>query len=300
MQALTGLDDLGLLPGHAPRIHFTYLDPDHRAAGKRVNDSATVGDSFTAAYLPDIVVISENKDTAIHFPPLTRGVSVEGVGKGGKTPAAFVWIREAPVVIYWGDIARDGFEILNGYRIDFDRDIDSILMGPETCETYEEFGTDYDQHCRLLEPGDPKPVDRLHDDERSVYLCILNDGHAGHRRVEQERLPLSVHLKPTVVVREGWLVDPSDFVGDVVLDEVGPPGVDVARYLNYHEDPGGLSQALGRNAIESVQQVAIPLPEASDGHWVKMAAPVLEGASDAPVPAAGRLARFMPPSSPRQ
>ncbi|MDT0615538.1 hypothetical protein [Streptomyces lancefieldiae] len=48
-----------------------------------------------------------------------------------------------------------------------------------------------------------------------------------------------VHLRPSVVVREGWLVDPSDFVGDVVLDEVCPPGVGVARYLNYHETPAG-------------------------------------------------------------
>ncbi|MDR6987570.1 hypothetical protein J2Y66_002052 [Paenarthrobacter nitroguajacolicus] len=27
VQALTGIDDLALLPGHPPRIHFTYLDP---------------------------------------------------------------------------------------------------------------------------------------------------------------------------------------------------------------------------------------------------------------------------------
>jgi hypothetical protein len=33
--ALTGADDLGLLPPHPPRIHFTYLDPGHRAAGGR-------------------------------------------------------------------------------------------------------------------------------------------------------------------------------------------------------------------------------------------------------------------------
>ena len=54
-----------------------------------------------------------------------------------------------------------------------------------------------------------------------------------------------VLLTPSVVVREGWLIDPANFAGDVVLDEVCPPGVDVARYLNHHEDPGGLSLALG-------------------------------------------------------
>lgn len=108
-----------------------------------------------------------------------------------------------------------------------------------------------------------------------------------------------VHLKPSVVVREGWLIDPSNFVGDVVLDEVCPPGVDVARYLNYHEDPGGLSLALGRDAIAGVQQVAVPLADAWSGDWVREAVAVLDGASDALVPATGRLSRFMRPSSAR-
>lgn len=102
VQALTGIDDLGLLPGHPPRIHFTYLDPGHLGAGGRVHDSATTGDSFRPAYQPEIVVFSENKDTAIHFPPLAGGISVEGVGKDGKTPASFPWIRDAPVLVYWG------------------------------------------------------------------------------------------------------------------------------------------------------------------------------------------------------
>ncbi|MGD4206361.1 DUF3322 domain-containing protein, partial [Xanthomonas citri pv. citri] len=32
---LAGLDDLGLLPAHPSRIHFTYLDPRHLQAGGR-------------------------------------------------------------------------------------------------------------------------------------------------------------------------------------------------------------------------------------------------------------------------
>lgn len=108
-----------------------------------------------------------------------------------------------------------------------------------------------------------------------------------------------VYLKPSIAVREGWLIDPSNFVGDVVLDEVCPPGVDVARYLNYHEDPGGLSLALGREAIAGVRRVPVPLPDACDDDWVRGAVVALESASDALVPATGRLVRFMPPSSPR-
>ncbi|MFE6938405.1 hypothetical protein [Streptomyces chartreusis] len=106
-----------------------------------------------------------------------------------------------------------------------------------------------------------------------------------------------VRLMPSVVVRQGWLIDPSDFVGDVVLDEVCPPGVDVARYLNYHEDPGGLSLALGRDAIAGVQQVPVPLPDTWDGGWVRDAVAALEGVSGTVVPATGKPARLMRTSS---
>jgi hypothetical protein len=200
VQALTGLEDLGLLPGHPPRIHFTYLDPGHLAAGGRVHDSATAGDSFAPAYLPEVVVISENKDTAIHFPALAGGISVEGVGKGGKTPASFPWIRDAPVLVYWGDIDRDGYEILDGYRADFGRDIDSILMGPEDYDAYEIFGTELDQTGRALQSGSPRPAERLRPEEREVYLRLLDPQHTGHRRVEQERIPLAGALEKVEVV----------------------------------------------------------------------------------------------------
>jgi hypothetical protein len=80
-----------------------------------------------------------------------------------------------------------------------------------------------------------------------------------------------VRLLPTVRLREGWLIDPSNFVGDVVLDEVCPPGIDVARYLNYHENPGALSLALGRAAIASTQQIAIPPLFSGDPDWIATA-----------------------------
>ncbi len=108
-----------------------------------------------------------------------------------------------------------------------------------------------------------------------------------------------VHLKPSVVVREDWLIDPSNFVGDVVLEEVCPPGVDIARYLNYHEDPGGLSLAVGRDAIAGVQRVAVPPAASWDDDWVRESLAALAAASDTVVPTTGRLSRFIRPSSPQ-
>ncbi|WP_369044635.1 hypothetical protein [Sinomonas sp. P10A9] len=110
-----------------------------------------------------------------------------------------------------------------------------------------------------------------------------------------------VHLKPSVAVREGWLIDPSNIVGDVVLDEVCSQEVDVARYLNYHEDPGGLSLAMGRDAIAGVQQIAIPLPDSWDAAWVEYAVATLDEAKDSRerlAPPTGRLGRFLPPPPP--
>lgn len=110
-----------------------------------------------------------------------------------------------------------------------------------------------------------------------------------------------VLLKPSVVVQDGWVIDPSNFVGDVVLEGVFPPGVDVACYLNYHEYPIGLSLALGREAIESVQQIAVPLPGTWDDDWVRDAVAVLDDASESePAPPATiSFARFVPPTPPR-
>lgn len=108
-----------------------------------------------------------------------------------------------------------------------------------------------------------------------------------------------VRLRPDVVVREGWVVDPSNCVGDVALDGVCPPGIDVARYLNYHEDPGGLSLALGRDAIASVQQVALPLPDHGLAGWRNRAVAALECASVDRVPTKDILGRCRPGSSRR-
>ncbi|MEV6820951.1 Wadjet anti-phage system protein JetD domain-containing protein [Nocardiopsis dassonvillei] len=191
VQALTGLDDLGLRPAHPSRIHFTYLDPAYRATGARVHDSATVGDTFTPAYRPGVVLISENKDTAIHFPPTPGGIAVEGHGFGGRTAAAFAWLAGAPRLFYWGDIDRHGYEILNGFRAD-GLPVTSILMGLDTYDAYERYGTNTDKNGAAIKPGTPKPLAHLVDSERVVYLRLLDADHTGYRRLEQERIPLTV------------------------------------------------------------------------------------------------------------
>lgn len=111
----------------------------------------------TLAYRPQVVVISENKDTALYFPELPGAVSVEGVGKGGATAAKFEWLVNAPLVVYWGDMDADGLEILDGFRA-AGVPARSILMDVDAYEELQRFGTDQDAKGRPLTNRDPRAV----------------------------------------------------------------------------------------------------------------------------------------------
>lgn len=207
---LAGLPELGLAPGHPPRIHFTYLDPEHLDGGGRRHDSATVGDATTPVYPPSLVLISENKDTAVGFPPVHGGVAVEGGGAGGRTAAAIDWLRQAPTVVYWGDLDADGFAILDGYRA-AGVPARSILMDVATYDRYAEFGTSLDKHGSSIVPGRRRDLAHLTAPERELYLRLTDPDFDGHRRLEQERIPLSHALTSLL---EAKLLSPDG----------GPPG----------------------------------------------------------------------------
>lgn len=220
--------DLGLLPPHPPRIHFTYLDPAYRASGRRRHDSATVGDTAQPAYQPTVVIISENKDTAIHFPPLSGGVSVEGVGAGGSTIAAVDWIRNCPLIVYWGDMDPDGLEILAGFRAAGLAAV-SLLMDPAAYDTWERFGTNTDAKGRPLQPREPRPAPHLTGDERDLYTRLCSPEWTRHRRVEQERIPLAeamAHLRTLIHVHpqaSGAVELPLDLPSDFTLSPSHQP-----------------------------------------------------------------------------
>lgn len=190
---LAGKSDLGLSGNHPSRIHFSYLDPNHLSRGGRKHDSASVGDHFEPAYAPGVVIISENKDTAINFPELPGAISVEGVGKGGGTFASFGWLVHAPVVVYWGDMDADGLEILDGFRA-AGVPARSIFMDRASFDRWERYGTNVDKRGLPLTAREPRPVLHLTDDERALYLDLVGPSWSRVRRIEQERVPLPVAL----------------------------------------------------------------------------------------------------------
>ncbi|GIF44248.1 uncharacterized protein DUF2220 [Actinoplanes xinjiangensis] len=193
VRRLCGRESLGLLPPHPPRVHFTYLDPDHLAAGRRRHDSVTIGDTASPMYLPQIVVISENKDTAIHFPPLTSAIGVEGMGRGAGAIAALPWLAAAQHVFYWGDMDADGLEILNEFRA-AGVPATSLFMDMAAFERWGHLGTNEDRFGKPLSAREQRPVPFLTTDESALYAGLTSRSWEHHRRVEQERIPLAVAL----------------------------------------------------------------------------------------------------------
>lgn len=194
VRTVTGLADLALLPPHPGRFHFTYLDPSHLDANGRRHDSYSVGDHARLPYEPQVVLITENKDTAIGFPRVAGGIAIEGEGRGANTIASAPWVRSAPLVVYWGDLDQDGLEILNEFRKEFHEaglNLPSILTDVETYGRYQRYGTTHDRNGKPVKLHPPRVVPWLTEAETALY-ALLSSGTAPVPRVEQERIPLDV------------------------------------------------------------------------------------------------------------
>lgn len=199
VRRLAGIESLDLLPGRPPRVHLTYLDATHLANGGRRHDVATFGDADVVAYRPQVVVISENRDTAQLFPPIEGGIAIEGEGRGAGAIAGLAWVREAAALWYWGDMDADGLEILHGFRA-AGLPVRSLFMDLAAYEQWERFGVDHDHGGRPIGPRAPRDVNRLEPGERELYLALCSPEWTRHRRIEQERIPLE---DAAAVVRAG-------------------------------------------------------------------------------------------------
>jgi hypothetical protein len=189
VQALGGLDDLTLIQ-RPTRVYWTYLDPGYRRTGGRVHDSLTLGDTVTLPYQPTIVLIVENKDSAVLFPELAGGIVIEGNGQAsvGLLPRVS-WIKDAKTLIYWGDIDQRGYEIVDGLRQRL-RQLRTILMDRQTYDMYACFGTEFEPNGNPIKLRPPKALVDLTPSEREMYDALSDPDWPRHRRFEQERVPL--------------------------------------------------------------------------------------------------------------
>ena len=173
-------------------VSFAYLDPAWLSQGGRHYDTYVQGDVAALPYDPRFVLVVENKDTYLAFPPVEGGVCVFGKGKEGPARLGLVpWVREARTVFYWGDMDADGLEILNAYRA-AGLEVESILMDLPSFEAYERFGTRQKARVRDLAAHVPQSVPNLVADERALYERLTDPSWKGALRIEQERIPLEV------------------------------------------------------------------------------------------------------------
>ncbi len=174
-------------------VVFRYLDPAYLAGGGRVHDCWVEGDLGSPAYTPTVVVICENRDSALWFKPVAGGIAVQGDGMAGAAVVGSIpWVVRAPRVLYWGDIDRQGFEILSKYR-EGGLNVRSMLMDAATYARFERFGTYVDKAGREIAPKpDARALPGLTEAENALYLQLCSLGFEGPRRIEQERIPLDL------------------------------------------------------------------------------------------------------------
>lgn len=179
--AVTGRDDLGL--HEAPRtVRVRALDAALLPGGLRdVSAPAEELDALPTA--PRHVVVVENLQTFLALPPLPGTVAVHGAGYAADALGQIGWVREAPV-LYWGDLDRDGFAILDRVRAHCVQ-VESLLMDEATLLEH--------RHLWVPDPTrDRAPaLSRLtNEEERTCHLLGVHGGV----RLEQERLawPLCV------------------------------------------------------------------------------------------------------------
>lgn len=180
-------------------VRFRYLDPCYLAGGGRVHDCWVEGDVCEPAYEPKVIVICENRDSALWFRPIPSGVAVQGDGMAGASIVGAVsWVAQADRVLYWGDIDRQGFEILAKYR-ERGLDVQSLLMDCATYSRFRRFGTHVDKRGKEIGPQPhTRPLPWLSEDENSVYLQLCSPSFEGPRRIEQERIPLEVAQRAVI------------------------------------------------------------------------------------------------------
>jgi hypothetical protein len=200
LREVTGRDLRAELRPRLAVVHLTYVDPGYLATGARRHDAWTTGDVHDLAYSPRTVLVVENRDSRLWFPPVEGALVVEGGGKAAASLLADVpWVRRAENVVYWGDIDADGFAILDHFRGALaahsddgapGRGVASILMSAMAAERYAHLGVSTDKDGRPIPPSSTH-LARLTADETAAYYLVATAGQAEFRRIEQERLPES-------------------------------------------------------------------------------------------------------------
>lgn len=190
------------------QVRMTYVDPAHAAAGLRRWDIITADDVVDLPYRPTTALIVENRDTAFYFPPVVpNGIVLLGNGDAAVSVIRTVApLMSAAQILYWGDIDAEGLRIVSRIR-SRGHQVDTILMDETTYDTYARFGTNLDPAGRPIPPGDPASPPLLNEAETHLYRRLTDPAFPGHRRIEQERIPLNVAVDHLLAFTAGHATD---------------------------------------------------------------------------------------------
>ena len=198
LREVTGRDVLEEVRPRLAVVHLTYVDPTYLATGGRRHDAWTTGDVHDLAYEPRTVLVVENRDSRLWFPPVDGTIVVEEGGKAAASRLSDIpWIRRVENVVYWGDIDADGFVILAHFRRALaapgragepGRAVSSILMDGPTAQRYAALGVSTDPDGRPIPPSSAR-LAGLTSGETAAYHTVATAGPAEFRRIEQERIP---------------------------------------------------------------------------------------------------------------
>lgn len=188
---LSGHPELGLVE-RPSRVHFTYLDGEWLERGNRRRDSISLDEATQVpGYRPQVVLVTENKDTALFFPQVPGCIVIEGSGDAATRLGKIKWIRECPNVVYWGDLDARGLAILDRLRA-AGVDATAILMDETTLHDYAIHASPTYADGSPLPCVPQPPTPYLSADERALLEKITDPEWQGARRIEQERIPLEV------------------------------------------------------------------------------------------------------------
>ena len=166
-------------------IQVAVLDPELRSMiGGMRHFAASVDDLNASGLRPRTVVILENKETGYAITSDLSGTVVfHGAGFSIVNYARVTWIRNAPKVIYWGDIDAPGLQFVSNLR---SRGVAArtILMDLATLDRY--------RHLAVTGAGPVRhDLPNLEPPEQKLYTHLVQHAadHGTGLLLEQERIP---------------------------------------------------------------------------------------------------------------
>lgn len=141
---------------------------------------------------------------------------------------------------------------------------------PEWPRTRKPFAADFLQHLRQRAQWAEEQIEtyRVPRENQAIHLGTYEaaiDSMLRRMRNEGDQDSVfylhRVRLRLDLVIEPGWRDENSATAAKITKFDLANDGVDGIRYLNAYEAIGSLSLAVVREAIESTQCVALPVPE---------------------------------------